>query len=93
MERQRQETVARLQADGVFEMNRELELPVVIQRLAVVSSRNAAGYQDFCNDFPTVFTGLKLLLSECLYAGAALKIRSSRLWVRLPTVPTISMQW
>ena len=34
MERQRQETVARLQADGVFEMNRELELPVVIQRLA-----------------------------------------------------------
>ena len=50
MERQRQETIARLQEDGVYDMNRELELPAVMQRIAVVSSRNAAGYQDFCKE-------------------------------------------
>lgn len=50
MERQRQETIRRLRDEGVFDMNRSLELPTVIQRVAVVSSRNAAGYQDFMNE-------------------------------------------
>lgn len=50
MERRRQQTIDRLQADGVFDMNRELEFPPVVQRVAVVSSRNAAGFQDFMNE-------------------------------------------
>lgn len=50
MERQRQETIRRLTDEGVFDMNRSLDLPPVIQRIAVVSSRNAAGYQDFMNE-------------------------------------------
>ncbi len=44
---QRRETVERLQKEGVFEMNRECELPAVIQRLAVISSSQAAGFRDF----------------------------------------------
>ena len=47
LERQRQQTIAQLQQDGVWEMNREVPLPMVVQRVAVVSSANAAGYQDF----------------------------------------------
>ena len=70
MERQRQETVARLQADGVFEMNRELELPVVIQRLAVVSSRNAAGYQDFCNELSDSPYRFEVTLFDAFMQGA-----------------------
>ena len=50
MERQRQETIRRLQDEGVFDMNRSLGLPPVVQRVAVISSRNAAGYQDFMNE-------------------------------------------
>lgn len=50
MERRRQETILRLQQEGVYDMNRELGLPAVMQRIAVVSSRNAAGYQDFMNE-------------------------------------------
>ncbi len=50
MERQRQETIRRLQEDGVYDMNRSLEMPLVVQRIAVVSSRNAAGYQDFMKE-------------------------------------------
>lgn len=50
MERQRQETILRLQEEGVYDMNRSLDMPPVIQRIAVVSSRNAAGFQDFMKE-------------------------------------------
>ncbi|MCC8034643.1 MAG: exodeoxyribonuclease VII large subunit [Rikenellaceae bacterium] len=50
LERQRQKTIKRLHNEGVFDMNRALPLPVVLQRIAVVSSRGAAGYQDFMNE-------------------------------------------
>ena len=45
--RQRREIIRRLQEDGVFEMNKDLELPLVPQRIAVISSPTAAGLQDF----------------------------------------------
>lgn len=50
MERERQATIEKLQKEGVYDMNRTLGLPDVIQRIAVVSSRNAAGYQDFIKE-------------------------------------------
>ncbi len=46
-EMQRRKTIARLQADGVFDMNREVPLPALPQRIAVISSEQAAGYRDF----------------------------------------------
>ncbi len=45
--RQRREIIHKLQEDGVFEMNKELELPLVPQRIAIISSPTAAGLQDF----------------------------------------------
>ena len=45
--RQRREIIRKLQEDGVFEMNKELELPLVPQRIAVISSPTSAGLQDF----------------------------------------------
>lgn len=45
--RQRREIIRRLQEDGVFEMNKELELPLVPQKIAIISSPTAAGLQDF----------------------------------------------
>ena len=47
MARQRREIIRRLQEDGVFEMNKDLELPLVSQRIAIISSPTAAGLQDF----------------------------------------------
>lgn len=70
MERQRQETIARLQEDGVYDMNRELELPVVIQRVAVVSSRNAAGYQDFCKELANGLYRFEVELFDAFMQGA-----------------------
>lgn len=48
-ERMRRETLAKLTNDGVIDMNRELELPIVIERVAVISSATAAGFGDFTN--------------------------------------------
>ncbi len=45
--RQRREIIRRLEEDGVLEMNKELELPIVPQKIAVISSPTAAGFQDF----------------------------------------------
>ena len=50
LERQRQQTIAQLQQDGVWELNASLRLPPVVQRVAIVSSAQAAGYQDFCKE-------------------------------------------
>ena len=49
MARRRQEIVRQLKEEGVFDLQRELELPMFCQRIAVISSPNAAGYGDFCN--------------------------------------------
>jgi len=43
----RQKILLRLKKDGVLEMNKELELPLVMQKIAVISSPTAAGLQDF----------------------------------------------
>ncbi len=49
MARKRQEIINKLKAEGVFDLNREIPLPMFAQRIAVVSSATAAGYGDFCN--------------------------------------------
>ncbi len=49
MARKRREIVRKLKEEGVFDMQRELTLPVFAQRIAIISSLTAAGYGDFCN--------------------------------------------
>lgn len=50
MERRRQQTIEQLQREGVWDMNRGLPLPLLVERIAVVSSATAAGYQDFMKE-------------------------------------------
>jgi exodeoxyribonuclease VII large subunit len=45
--RKRQEVIQRLKDEGIFDMNREIPLPLVPQRIAIISSETAAGYGDF----------------------------------------------
>ena len=49
MARKRQEIIQQLKAEGVFDLQKELQLPMFCQRIAVISSQTAAGYGDFCN--------------------------------------------
>lgn len=47
MARRRREIILQLEKDGVLDMNKALELPLVPQRIAIISSPTAAGLQDF----------------------------------------------
>jgi exodeoxyribonuclease VII large subunit len=49
MARKRQEIIRQLKEEGVFDLQKELHLPLFCQRIAVISSETAAGYGDFCN--------------------------------------------
>lgn len=71
VERRRRETISRLQSDGVWDMNRELELARPTLRIAVVSSRTAAGYQDFMNELCRPAYRFEVTLFESLMQGDA----------------------
>ena len=47
--RNRQLILKQLEEEGVLTLNRELALPELTNRIAVISSPTAAGYEDFCN--------------------------------------------
>lgn len=70
-ERQKQLSIAQLQADGVWDMNRETDMPLLVQRVAVVSSATAAGYRDFCNELKEGGYAFRLELFEAVMQGAA----------------------
>ena len=49
MAKKRLEIINQLKEEGVFTLNKELPLPVLPKRIAVVTSPTAAGYEDFMN--------------------------------------------
>ncbi len=46
----RRETLMQLQKEGLLEKNKKFALPAVVQRIAILSSENAAGLKDFLNE-------------------------------------------
>ncbi len=70
-ERQRQETIKKLQADGVWDMNRQVGFPLVVQRIAVVSSSGAAGWRDFLQELGRYPYNFAVTLFEATMQGHA----------------------
>ena len=68
-ERQRQITIAKLQADGVWDMNRQQPIPRVVQRMAVISSATAAGYRDFMQEIAASAYNISVTLFEASMQG------------------------
>lgn len=56
--RRRMEIIRTLKEEGIFDMNRELQLPRLLQRIAIISSASAAGYGDFCDQLQSNKSGL-----------------------------------
>ena len=59
MARKRQEIIRKLKEEGIFNLQKELTLPLFCQRIAVISSETAAGYGDFVNQLIHNDSGLK----------------------------------
>lgn len=71
--RRRREIMERLQKEGVAEMNQELTFPQPAQRIAVISSPTAAGYEDFCRQLDTNAQGFRFthqLFAATMQGGA-----------------------
>ena len=58
MAKRRREILAQLEEDGIINDNKELPLPRLLRRIAVVSSASAAGYGDFVNQLQNNEYGL-----------------------------------
>lgn len=78
MARQRLEILKRLKADGIIDMNKELPITAVPQRIAVISAAGAAGYGDFMNQLAN--NPYRLKFYTCLF-GASMQ--------GAQTVPTV----
>ena len=70
--RRRHEILKQLEDDGILHDNQELPLPLLMKRIAVVSSAGAAGYGDFCNQLAHNDYGLhfELRLFAAVMQGA-----------------------
>lgn len=79
--RKRQEILARLDREGLLNQNKLLQLPVVAQRIAVISSATAAGFGDFADQLENNQFGYKfyykLFHSVMQGAGASLSVTAS----------------
>jgi len=71
-ELERQKTIERLQKEGLMELQKELELPLLPYNLAVVSAEDAAGYRDFIRHLEENPYGFKVnpVLFPALMQGA-----------------------
>ena len=71
-ELERQRTIERLQKEGLIGLQKELELPLLPYRLAVISAEDAAGYRDFMRHIEENPYGFKVapVLYPALMQGA-----------------------
>ena len=71
-ELERQKTIERLQKEGLMDLQKELELPLLPYSLAVVSAEDAAGYRDFIRHLEENPYGFKVnpVLFPALMQGA-----------------------
>ena len=60
--KKRRETIEKLKEDGVWEMNKSLEFPQPLNRIAVISSASAAGYGDFQDQLQSNKKGYKFYI-------------------------------
>jgi exodeoxyribonuclease VII large subunit len=59
MARRRQEIIQQLKEEGVFDLQRELSIPLFSQHIAVISAAGAAGYGDFMRQLEDNEYGLR----------------------------------
>lgn len=59
MAKKRMKIIEQLKQEGVFDLQKELEIPMFAQRVAVISSQNAAGFGDFTRQLTDNSYGFK----------------------------------
>ncbi len=72
LERRKQETIETLKREGIFELNRSLPAPMIMQRLAVITSAGTAAYADLMQHLQENQYGYRfhVVLFQSLVQGA-----------------------
>ncbi len=53
LEKEKQETIRKLKENGIFDRNKSLKIPLLLQRIAIISVETSKGYADFKNVLDT----------------------------------------
>ena len=95
MARRRREILKQLEEEGVLTFNKELEIPLLAQRIAVISSATAAGYGDFCNQLEQNPYGFVFYprLFPAIMQGERVDNLSLPHWMLSMPVVMIGMSW
>ncbi len=80
LELKRQKIILQLEEEGLIELNKGLLIPSVIQRIAVISSSGAAGYQDFKKQLDNNPYGysFKVDLFDCAVQGVKVSVDTTQ---------------
>ena len=73
LESKKRATLEKIKKENLLQKNASLKLPLVIKRIAIISSPKAAGYEDFVNHLTlnTYGYGFSLMLVEAAVQGVA----------------------
>jgi exodeoxyribonuclease VII large subunit len=71
IEKRKQETIQKIIDEGIFDMNKQIDFPILPKRIAVISSPTAAGYEDFTNQLDSNAYGYRIqyTLFEAIMQG------------------------
>ena len=67
LEKEKQDTIKKLQLEGIFSKNKRLELPVLPQRIAIISVETSKGYADFVNVFESANSNWNYMFFQLLF--------------------------
>lgn len=74
IEKKRQETIDRLKKEGLIDLNKRIQVPLVIKTIALIASKDTSGYQDFVKNITENQYGYKFnieLFSSSVQGNAA----------------------
>ena len=94
LEREKQETIIRLQKENLFNKNKTLKLPLLPQRIAIISDVTSKGYADFIKIIETNTRGYRffhMLFPSLLQGEKAIPAMINQL-KRIRKVRAISMR-
>ncbi len=85
LEKEKQDTINKLRLAGIFMKNKQLTLPVLPQRIAIISVETSKGYADFLNVFESAssswnYTFFQLLFPSLLQGDNAARTIIAQLW-------------
>ena len=90
--KQRQASIQQLTEDGVMDLQKALQIPSLPRRVAVISSADAAGYGDFCDQLKHNRFGFKFHVQ--LYPAVVQGDNAARSVVQaLNSIATLEEEW